>query len=126
MSASLSRRLSAFFESTSGQDPKAAKYAVLTPGHAGFPKRVKRSGGSDTTPIRNAPCFGVCAAVCDFSPKAEGVPAFACESERGHLWEKLKIGMRNGWWIKFMAAALPDYFLLLVLRVHREPGNVCI
>ena len=85
-----------------GQDPKAAKYAVLIPGHAGFPKRVKRSGGSDTTPIRNAPCFGVCAAVCDFSPKAEGVPAFACESERGHLWEKLKIGMRNGWWIKFM------------------------
>ena len=28
--------------------------------------------------------------------------------------------------IKFMAAALPDYSLLLVLRVHREPGNVCI
>ena len=38
-----------------GQDPKAAKYAVLTPGHAGFPKRVKRSEGSDTTPVRNTP-----------------------------------------------------------------------
>ena len=32
ISASLSRRLSAFFESTSGQGSKAAKYAVLTPG----------------------------------------------------------------------------------------------
>ena len=43
ISASLFRRLSAFFESTPGQDPKAAKFAVLTSGHAGFPKRVERS-----------------------------------------------------------------------------------
>ena len=34
-------------------------------------------------PIRNAPCFGVCALVCDFSQRAECVPTFACESERG-------------------------------------------
>ena len=32
----LSRRLSAFFGSTYGQDPKAAKYAVLTPGPGMF------------------------------------------------------------------------------------------
>ena len=83
ISASLSRRLSAFFWSTPGQDPKAAKFAVLTPGHAGFPKRAERSEGSDTTPIQNAPCFGVCALVCDLSPKAECVPAFVCGSERG-------------------------------------------
>ena len=57
--ASLFRRLSASFRSASDQDPKAAKFAVLTPGHAGFPKRVKRSEGSDTTPIRNSPCFAV-------------------------------------------------------------------
>ena len=50
MSASLFRRLSAFFGSTPDQDPKAAKFAVLNPGHAGFPKRVERSEGSDTTP----------------------------------------------------------------------------
>ena len=50
ISASLSRRLSAFFGSTPDQDPKAAKFAVLTSGHAGFPKRVERSEGSDTTP----------------------------------------------------------------------------
>ena len=46
-------------ERTPGQDPKAAKFAVLTPGHAGFPKRVKRSEGSNSAPIRNSPCFGV-------------------------------------------------------------------
>ena len=45
MSASLFRRLSAFFGSTPGQDPKAAKYAVLPPDHAGVPKRVKQSEG---------------------------------------------------------------------------------
>ena len=33
------------------QAPKAAKYAVLTPGHAGFPKRAERSEGNDTTPV---------------------------------------------------------------------------
>ena len=59
ISASLSRRLSAFFGSTPGQDPKAAKFAVLPPGHAGFPNRVKRSEGSNSAPIRNAPCFAV-------------------------------------------------------------------
>mgnify|MGYP000015294060 CR=1 FL=1 len=47
------------FESAPDQGLKAAKYAVLIPGHAGFPNRVKRSEGSDTTPIRNAPCFAV-------------------------------------------------------------------
>ena len=71
-----------FFGSVSDQDPKAAKFAVLLPGHAGFPKRAERSEGSDTTPTQNATCFGVCALVCDFSPKAECVPAFVNESER--------------------------------------------
>ena len=59
ISASLSRRLSAFFGSISDQDPDAAKYAVLPPGHAGFPNRAKRSEGSDSAPIQNAPCFAV-------------------------------------------------------------------
>ena len=36
ISASLSRRLSAFFGSTPDQDPKAAKFAVLTPGPGMF------------------------------------------------------------------------------------------
>ena len=59
ISASLFRRLSAFFESASGQGPKAAKFAVLPLGHAGFPKRAERSEGRDSAPIRNAPCFAV-------------------------------------------------------------------
>ena len=59
MSASLFRRLSAFFEIPLDQDPKAAKFAVLIPGPTGFPNRAKRSEGSDTTPIQNAPCFAV-------------------------------------------------------------------
>ena len=32
---------------------------------------------------REGPCFAVCAAVCDLSPRAECVPAFTRESERG-------------------------------------------
>ena len=71
------------FRSASDQDPKAAKYAILTPGHAGFPKRVKQSECSDSTPVRNVPCFAVCALVCDPVGKGECVPTFACESKRG-------------------------------------------
>ena len=64
ISASLSQRLSAFFGSTLDQDLKAAKYAVLTPGRAGFPNRAKRSEGSNSAPTRNAPvspCEPLCA-----------------------------------------------------------------
>ena len=64
ISASLSRRLSAFFESTLGQDPKGAKYAVLPSGHAGFPDRAKRSEGRDSAPIQStpvSPCEPLCA-----------------------------------------------------------------
>ena len=32
---------------------------------------------------REPPCFGVCALVCDLSPRAECVPTFTRESERG-------------------------------------------
>ena len=62
---------------------KAAKFAVLTPGRAGFSNRAKRSEGSNSAPTQNATCFAVCALVCDFSPKDECVPTFARESECG-------------------------------------------
>ena len=45
------------FGSAPGQDPKTAKYAVLTPDRAGFPNRAKRSEGSDTTPRPKRPVF---------------------------------------------------------------------
>ena len=63
--------------------PKSGKVcrSDTRPGDVG--ERAERSESSDTTPIRNAPCFGVQAAVCDSSPKAECVPTFTRESERG-------------------------------------------
>ena len=108
------------------QAPKAAKFAVLPPGHAGFPKRVKQSEGSDTTPIRNAPCFAVCALVCDLSPKAECVPAFGSEGKRGPFVREVEKRDEKRFEIEFETAALPDFLRLPMVRVHREPGNVCI
>ena len=105
-----------FFESTLDQGSKAAKFAVLIPGHAGFPKRVKRSEGRDTTPHPKRPCFAVCALVCDFSPKAECVPAFTRESEHGPFVREAE--KHDEKW--------SEIELLLIVRVHREPGNVCI
>ena len=52
MSASLSRRLSAFFGSTPDQGQKAAKYAVLIPGHAEFPNRAHSGLHGETRAFR--------------------------------------------------------------------------
>ena len=106
--------------------PKSGKTcrSDTRPGDVG--ERAERSESSDTTPIRNAPCFGVQAAVCDPSPKAECVPAFTRESERGPFAGEVEKRDEKRLGIKFMVVALPDYSLLLVLRIHREPGNVCI
>ena len=53
-------------------------------------------------------------------------PLSGMKANVGRLCEKLKSEMKSGWGIKFMAAALPDFSLLLIVGVHREPGNVCI
>ena len=89
-------RLSAFFESTPDQDLKAAKFAVLILGHAGFPKRVKQSEGSDTTPVRNTP-VSACEPLCAiFLRKPSVYPLSGVKANVGHLCEKLKNGMRSG------------------------------
>ena len=75
---------------------------------------------------REGPCFGVWAVVCDPLSKAECVPAFARESKRGAFVGEVEKRKRNGWGIKFMAVALPNFLPLLIVGVHREPGNVCI
>ena len=96
MNASLFRRLSAFFEIPLDQGPKAAKFAVLSPGHAGFPKRVKQSEGSDSGPVRKAPvspCKPLCAI---FLRKPSVYPLSPVKVNVGHLCEKLKNGMRSG------------------------------
>ena len=97
ISASLSRRLSAFVESAPGPDPKAAKFAVLPPGHAGFPQRVKQSEGSNSAPIRNtpvSPCVPLCAI---FLRKPSVYPLSPVKANVSRLCEKLKNWMRNGW-----------------------------
>ena len=85
ISASLSRRLSAFFRSVPDQAPNAAKCAVLIPGHAGFPKRVKQSEGSNSTPVRKAPvspCKPLCAI---FRRKSSVYPLSLVKANVGHL-----------------------------------------
>ena len=64
--------------------------------------------------------------MCDFSPTAECVPTFARESERGSFVREVE--NRDERWseIEFETAALPDFSRLLIVGVHREPGNVCI
>ena len=76
--------------------PKSGK-AVLTPGHAGFLNRAKRSDGSDTTPARNAPvspCEPLCAIllakarVYPLSPVKTNVNRL-CECDLKPLWKGL-------------------------------------
>ena len=96
ISTSLSRRLFVSFRSASDQDPKAAKFAVLPPGHAGFLKRVKQSEGSNSAPIRIAPvspCEPLCAI---FLRKASVNPLSGVEANVGHLCEKLKNALKSG------------------------------
>ena len=38
---------------------KMAKYALLTAARAEVPDHTAHAEGSDTTPVRNAPCFAV-------------------------------------------------------------------
>ena len=66
-----------------GSSPKSGKVCRSDTRPGDVCERAERSEGSDTTPTQNATCFAVCALVCDLSPKAECVPAFTRESERG-------------------------------------------
>ena len=63
--------------------PKSGKVRRSDTRPGDIRERAARIEGSDSGPIRNNPCFAVCALVCDLSLKAECVPAFACESKRG-------------------------------------------
>ena len=96
MSASLSRRLSAFFGSTPDQGPKAAKFAVLTPGPGMFVNvrnapRVVIAPPSETP--RVSPCEPLCAI---FLRKPSVYPLSLVKANVGRLWERLKIGMKSG------------------------------
>ena len=85
------------WEHPPSQDPKAAKFAVLPPGHAGLPKCVKQSDGSNSAPSETArvsPCKPLCAI---FLREPSVYPLSPAKANVGHLCEKLKIGMRSGW-----------------------------
>ena len=86
-----------FFESTPDQGPKAAKFAVLPPGHAGFPKRAERSEGSDTTPPPKTPPVSPCVPLCAiFLRKPSVYPHSPAKANVGRLCEKLKNAIRSG------------------------------
>ena len=96
MSASLSRRLSAFFGSAPDQGPKAAKYAVLTPGPGMFVNvrnapRVVIPPPSETPPV--SACKPLCAILL---AKASVYPLSTVKANVGRLWEKLKNAMKDG------------------------------
>ena len=83
--ASLSRRLSAFFGSISDQDPKAAKYAVLTPGPGRFANvrnapRVMIPPPSETPPV--SACKPLCAILLG---KPSVYPLSPVKADVGHL-----------------------------------------
>ena len=82
ISASLLRRLSAFFGSAPDQDPKAATYAVLIPDPGRF-ANVRNNPRVMIAPRPKRPCFDVWAVVCGPVGEGECVPTFRCESERG-------------------------------------------
>ena len=89
-------------------------------------ERAARIEGNDSAPSETFP-VSACKPLCAiFLRKPRVYPLSPAKANVGHLCEKLKSGMKSGWGIKFMAAALPDISLLLIVRVHREPGNVCI
>ena len=79
---------------------KTAKFAILSHGHAGFPNRVKRSEGSDSGPVREAPvsaCKPLCAillakaSVYPLSPAKANVDRFAghCDKNFFAAWYPL-------------------------------------
>ena len=96
ISASLLRRLSAFFRSVSDQDPKAAKLAVLIPGpgmlvNVRNAPRVVIPPPSETPPV--SPCKPLCAI---FLRKPSVYPLSLVKANVGRLWEKLKNAMKSG------------------------------
>ena len=54
------------------------------------------------------------------------MPTFACESKRRPFVGEVENRDEKRFEIEFETAALPDFSRLLIVGVHREPGNVCI
>ena len=97
ISASLSRRLSAFFESTSRPRSQSGKVRRSDTRPGDVRERAVRVEGSDSGPVRKAPvspCEPLCAILLR---KTSVYPLLPVKANVGRLREKLKIGMRSGW-----------------------------
>ena len=95
ISASLSRRLSAFFGSTPDQAPKAAKYAVLIPGPGMF-VNVRNAQRVMIPPPSEIPVFRrVSRCVRSFS-ESRVCTRFRSEGKRGPFVREVENGMRSG------------------------------
>ena len=96
ISASLSRRLSAFFESTPRPRPKSGKICRSDTRPGDVRKRAVRVEGSDSGPVRKtpvSPCEPLCAILLR---KASVYPLSLVKANVGRLCEKLKSAMRSG------------------------------
>ena len=90
ISASLSRRLSAFFESTSRPRSQSGKVRRSDTRPGDVRKRAVRVEGSDSGPVRKAPvspCEPLCAILLR---KASVYPLSLVKANVGRLCEKLK------------------------------------
>ena len=96
ISASLFRRLSAFFVSTPGQGPKAAKFAVLIPG-PGMLVNVRNAPRVVIPPPSETPPVSACKPLCAILLRKPSVYSLSpVKANVGHLWGKLKTGMKSG------------------------------
>mgnify|MGYP001540275355 CR=1 FL=1 len=96
ISASLFRRLSAFFRSVSDQDPKAAKYAVLIPGPGMF-VNVRNALRVVIPPPSETPPVSACKPLCAILLRKPSVyPLLLVKANVGRLCEKLKNALKSG------------------------------
>jgi len=96
ISASPSRRLSAFFGSTPGQAPKAAKLAVLIPG-PGMLVNVRNAPRVVIPPPSETPPVSACKPLCAILLRKPSVyPLSPVKANVGRLCEKLKNAMKSG------------------------------
>ena len=96
ISASLFRRLSAFFRSVSDQDPKAAKLAVLIPG-PGMLVNVRNAPRVVIPPPSETPPVSACKPLCAILLRKPSVyPLSPVKANVGRLCERLKNAMKSG------------------------------
>ena len=96
ISASLSRRLSAFFESTSRPRSQSGKVRRSDTRPGDVRERAVRVEGSDSGPVRKAP-VSACKPLCAILLRKPSVyPLSPVKANVGRLCEKLKNAMKSG------------------------------